>query len=348
MQKTRLVLLFSVFVSLHLPANQSQISMSQTEQAQTGQTSAGESHKEWYSHSFEVMGTQAKVEFEANNKSLADQLIGQVVEEMNRIDRGMSPYKPESELNLINQKASRAPLVISEEMFKLLQRSLYFSRLTKGAFDISFSSVGYLYDYRRKIRPQAAQIEKLTPAIDYRKIKLDSNSLSVFFSDPRVKIDLGGIAKGYAVDRCIQLLQKAGINNAYVNAGGDSRLIGKKQDRLWYIGIRHPRDENKLLANLPLEEIALSTSGDYERFFIEDGVRYHHIIDPKTGQSVDSIQSATILASDSTSADALSTSLFVMGVEQGMSLVNSLEGVSAIIVDHHGKLFVSEDLASAN
>ena len=301
----------------------------------------------WHSHSFQVMGTQAKVEFESDDALKAEQLIKDVVEEMNRIDRLMSPYKADSELTLINNIASKAPLKITDEMFQLLVKSLYFSKLTNGAFDISFSSIGYLYDYRNNRKPTQSQISALKEAINYRKIHLDESKGTVYFADSRVKIDLGGIAKGHAVDQCIKLLQAAGTKNAYVNAGGDSRLLGRKNNRLWYIGVKHPRNPEKLLVNLPLEEVSLSTSGDYERYFEENGVRYHHIIDPKTGDSAREIRSATILADDSTTADALSTSIFILGVRKGMALINEMPGVSAIMVDKHGKLFVSEDMASA-
>ncbi len=301
---------------------------------------------DWYQHSFEVMGTQAKVEFEWNDKHQAQLLIQAVVDEMNRIDRLMSPYKPKSEISQLNNSAWSKPIKVSKEFYDLLVRSQHFSNLTKGAFDISFSSVGYLYDYRQNKKPTAKQIAELKEAINYQKIVLNEKDNSVFFTDKRVKIDLGGIAKGHAVDQSIHILQKAGIVNAYVNAGGDSRIIGKKNDRLWYIGIKHPRNEKKLLANLPLEAAAISTSGDYERYFEEGGVRYHHIINPETGDSVRDIRSATIIADDSTTADALSTSIFVLGIKPGMDLINAMPNVSAIMVDKHGKLFVSKDLAS--
>lgn len=302
---------------------------------------------QWHSHSFEVMGTQAKVEFELTDQKIAMQLIDDVVEEMNRIDQLMSPYKPNSELSLVNLNAAKKPIKISNEFFDLLVKSQRFSELTHGAFDISFSSLAYLYDYRNKKKPTEAQILKLKAAINYQKIILDNKQKTVFFEDPRIKIDLGGIAKGHAVDQSIKILQAAGIKNAYVNAGGDSRLIGRKNNRLWYIGIKHPRDPDKLLVNLPLEEVALSTSGDYERYFEESGVRYHHIIDPQTGDSAREIRSATILANDSTTADALSTSIFILGVEKGMALINEMPDVSAIMVDKNGKLFISKDMTSA-
>lgn len=301
----------------------------------------------WHSHDFHVMGTAARVEFEFSDPKVSQDMIKAVVAEMNRIDQLMSPYKETSELSLINREAANGPVRISQEMFDLLVLSNRYSEITKGAFDISFSSVGYLYDYRNNQKPSDSQIAELKEAINYKMIKLNPEDSSVEFLDKRVKIDLGGIAKGLAVDNSMGILQKAGVKNAYVNAGGDSRLIGKKNGRLWYIGIKHPRDENKLLTNLPLEEVALSTSGDYERFFEENGTRYHHIIDPQTGDSAREIRSATILANDSTTADALSTSVFVMGVQKGMELINSIDGVSAIMVDKHGKLFLSYDMQPA-
>ncbi len=303
---------------------------------------------EWFSHSFHTMGTQAKVEFEIADPKQGKKLIKAVVDEMERINQSMSPYIETSELSQMNLNAAKQPFKISKELFDLLKRSEEFSKLTNGAFDVSFSSVGYLYDYRNNQKPTNSQLLDLQSAINYQNIQLNDENLSVFYTDSRLKIDLGGIGKGYAVDQCIKILQQAGVKNGFVNAGGDSRIIGRKKDRLWYIGIRHPRDESKLIANLPLQDVALSTSGDYERFFEQNNVRYHHIIDPKTGDSAREIQSATILANDSTTADALSTSIFILGVEKGMALVNQLPNVSAIMVNSKGKMFLSKDLAPAN
>lgn len=302
----------------------------------------------WHQKEFDVMGTKAKVEFESESSKQADMLVEQVVAEMHRIDRLMSPFKPDSELSKINQQAGRHPVAISNELFALLEKSEYFSKLTQGAFDISFSSVGYLYDYRKHQRPDESQKKALTPQINYQRIRLNKIEKTVEFDNDKIKIDLGGIAKGHAVDRCIEILISHGIKNAFVSAGGDSRVIGKKNGRLWYIGIRHPRNEGKLIVNLPLQEVAISTSGDYERFFIEDGIRYHHIIDPKTGDSVRNSQSVTILAATSTVADALSTSIFVLGPDKGMQLINKMPDVSAIIINNKGKMHYSNDLISPN
>jgi len=294
------------------------------------------------------MGTEAKVEFQSDSKNLADKLIKEVVAEMRRIDHLMSPFKPESELSQLNQKGFKKTFKVSNEMFRLLELSVEYSELTNGSFDVTFSSLGYLYDFKKGLKPSQKEIEHLTSSIDYQSIVLMPETNSVKFKNKNTRIDLGGIAKGHAVDQCIEILKSAGIKNAFVNAGGDSRVIGKKNDRLWYIGIRDPRDKSKLIVNLPLEEVAISTSGDYERFFIKDNVRYHHILDPKTGDSARDSQSVTVLASNSTDADALSTSVFVLGPEKGLALINSIPDVSAIIIDKAGKMSFSDDLVPAN
>jgi len=305
-------------------------------------------YAKWYHKEFEVMGTKAKVELESDSPQLAQELMLKVVEEMNRIDRLMSPFKPSSELSKINDLAASQEVKISKEMFQLLQRSIEYSEFTGGAFDITFPSVGFNYDYRNKIKPTDRQRKELIHNIDYKSIQLNSNHTSIKFNSKQTKIDLGGIAKGHAVDRCIEILVSKGIKNAFVNAGGDSRVIGKKKDRMWYIGVRHPRDENKLIVNLPLENVAISTSGDYERFFIQDNVRYHHILDPATGDSARKSQSVTIIASNGVDADALSTSIFILGSKEGLKMINQMPDVSAIIIDKDGRMKFSDDLMSVN
>jgi thiamine biosynthesis lipoprotein len=159
-----------------------------------------------------------------------------------------------------------------------------------------------------------------------------------------VQIDLGGIAKGYAIDRAVAILQSHHIDNAYLSLGGDSYVLGQRNDRLWQVGIRHPRDSKAVAITLPLTDIAVSTSGDYERFFVRDGEHIHHILNPRTGKPAGEVMSVTVLAQRGIDADALSTTIFVMGVEQGLALANRLPDVSAIIIDRRGKVHYSEDL----
>ena len=299
---------------------------------------------EWLSDEQAIMGTSIRVELWDEDHVAGEAAIAAVMEEMRRIDRSMSPFIETSELSLINREAALHPVVISQEMFDLLTRSLEFSRLTSGAFDITFSSVGYLYDYRRHIKPTEAEIQRALPGINYHHIILDAEHGTVRFSQPGVRIDLGGIAKGHAVDNCIELLKKRGITHALVTAGGDSRILGDHLGRPWMIGIRDPRRKDGVVAMLPLSDTAVSTSGDYERYFIADGVRYHHIINPKTGHSASEVHSATIIAPTATTTDGLSKTAFILGPEKTIALIETLKGVDAVIVDKKGRLHYSRGL----
>jgi thiamine biosynthesis lipoprotein len=256
----------------------------------------------------------------------------------------MSTYKDDSELSRINRLAAKQALVVNRELFNLIDRSLDFSKKTSGVFDITYSGVGRLYDYRKKKKPADKEIEKTLPLINYRHVLLDRSAKTIKFARPGVRIDLGGIAKGYAVDTSIDLLKVRGITSALVTAGGDSRLIGNKQGRPWMIGIRDPRNREDMIAVLPLMDEAISTSGDYERYFEKDGVRYHHIINPVTGRSAMKARSASVIGPDATTTDALSTSIFILGPKKGLALIESLPGIEAVVIDPSGKMHFSSGL----
>jgi len=292
------------------------------------------------------MGTPVIVELWSESKQQAESCTKQVMLEMHRIDKLMSPYKKTSELARINSKASQHPVRISQELFNLIQRSIQLSELSTGAFDITFASIGYQYDYRRGDTPSDKTIASLLDRINYKNIQLDDKVLSIQFSKADVKIDLGGIAKGYAVDNGIRILQKCGIKQALISAGGDSRIIGDHRGRPWMTGVRDPRAEDKKesILVIPLSDTAVSTSGDYERYFIKDGIRYHHIISPKTGKSAKGAQSVTVLGPDTVTTDGLSTTLFVLGVKQGLALAEKLDGIDAVIIDANGKIHYSSGL----
>ena len=267
-----------------------------------------------------------------------------VIEQMHHVDRTMSPHKADSELSRINRDAARMAVPLSAEMFHLLQRSVAFSRLSGGAFDITFASAGQLYDYRERVRPAPAALARAVGLIGYEGLLLDAPSQCVRFARAGMRIDLGGFAKGYAVDRGAAILRSRGVRNAIVTAGGDSHIVGDRRGRPWTIGVRDPRRPGELAAVLPLADVAVSTSGDYERYFEEGGVRYHHVLDPRTGASAGSVHSVTILAADGLTTEALSKSVFVMGVEKGMRLVESRKGVDAVVVDAQGVLHYSSGL----
>jgi thiamine biosynthesis lipoprotein len=299
---------------------------------------------EWYSQSAGIMGTNIYVEVWAETPVQGELALRAVMAEMERINQLMSPYIDTSELSLINANAGQQPVVISDEMFELLDKSVNISELTKGAFDITFASVGYLYNYKQNQRPDEATIASLLAAVNYKHIDLNKHNKTVAFTHDKVKIDLGGIAKGHAVDNSISLLERMGIMHGLVTAGGDTRLIGDRRGKPWIVGIRDPRDEEKQAVVMPLQDSAMSTSGDYERYFEEDGKRYHHILSPKTGKSTYDVQSVSIIGPSSTYNDALSTAVFVMGLREGLGMINRIDGYDAVVMDNQRKMHYSNGL----
>ncbi len=301
----------------------------------------------WVVREDAIMGTAIRVELWADDRRLGELAAGAVVEEMHRIDRCMSPHKPGSELSRINREAAHRPVPLTDEMYRLVERALAFSRLSDGAFDISYAAVGRLYDYRARLRPDAATLQAARAMVGWRHLHLDAHRRTLRFGLDGMCIDLGGFAKGHAVDRATALLQRRGIAHAMVSAGGDSRAIGNHRGRPWSVAIRHPRRPGDVVAVLPLEDTSISTSGDYERFFEEDGQRYHHLIDPATGGSPSGVHSATILAADGLTSEALSKAVFVLGAQRGLALVETLPGIDAVVVDAQGALRASSGLIPA-
>ena len=293
----------------------------------------------WQQQQRDIMGTRIAVELWHDDEVRGADCSARVFAEMNRINALMSSYLDSSELSYINQNAAIAAVEVSDELLQLIRRSLYFSSISRGAFDITYASVGYAYDYRKREQPSDAAVARNLSAIDYRLIILDDHRIR--FNNSAVRIDLGGIAKGYAVDRAIDILRDCGIDRAMVSAGGDSRIIGDRNGRPWMIGIRHPRKDEAIALRLPLSDSAISTSGDYERFFIDNGERIHHIINPNTGRSAGASWSASVTGPDAMTTDALSTTIFIMGAVEGLALIESLDGYDAIIIDNHGKVHYS-------
>jgi thiamine biosynthesis lipoprotein len=305
----------------------------------------GLAHAEWITRSENIMGTRCSVELWADDKAKGEAAIESVFADMRRIDRLMSTWKEDTEISQVNREASTHPVKISLELFQLLQESVRYSELTKGAFDITYASVGYLYDFKKGVHPDQKAIDAALPGVNWRHMVLDPKTTTVFFQRPGMRIDLGGIAKGHSVDKGIEILQKLGVTRAMVNAGGDTRIIGDRFGKPWWVGVRDPDHEGKTFLKLPLADAAFSTSGDYERYFDEDGKRFHHIIDPKTGDSARKCRSVTVISGSATRTDALTKSVFIMGPEAGIEFINTLPDVDAVAVRPDGKVFYSKGLA---
>ena len=307
---------------------------------------SGQAWSEWLRAGQDVMGTTIHVELWHEDSDTRTRAAAAVFEEMHRIDRLWSPHRNGSDINTLNRDAALQPTPVTAETITLIGHALDFGTRSGGAFDISFAAVGHLYDYRNKIKPDAAAIATHLPFVDYRQVIVDPAKRQIRFGKPGMKIDLGGIAKGYAVERAAAILRSFRIGSAMVSAGGDMRILGDKRGRAWVVGIKHPRRAGEMAALLPLQDTALSTSGDYERFFLDaDGTRHHHILDPKTGRSADQCQSVSIIGADGTMTDGLSTTLFVLGPQAGLKLLaRDFPGYDAVIIDRDGKLIYSEGL----
>ncbi len=290
------------------------------------------------------MGTAIRVELWSDDRRQALSAHDAVMREMHRIDRAMSPHKPLSELSIINRHAASRPVELSEEMTRLIARAIDFSRLSDGAFDITYAAVGQLYDYRQRVLPSAAAIARACESVGWRNLDLDPVARSLRFAREGVRIDLGGFAKGHAVDNAAAILERCGIRHAIVSAGGDSRVLGDHRGRPWTVAIRDPRRPTEIVAVLPLEDVSVSTSGDYERYFEAGGVRHHHLLDPRTGRSPASVRSVTILSPDGLTSEGLSKCVFVLGVDEGLRLIESQPGVDAVVIDAAGRLHRSSGL----
>jgi len=299
---------------------------------------------EWTGESRPMMGTEITVYLWHDDVAAGNAAVEAVFTEVARIDNLMSTYKEESLLSKINREAADGPVPAGDELYRLILRSLDISVITLGAFDVTYDSVGQHYDFRERQHPDAETIEQELGNIDYRFVKMHADTQSIEFAQKGVRINLGGIAKGYAVEQGVHILRQRGVRHAIVTAGGDSRLLGDRRGKPWVVGVRDPRKEGEVAVRIPLENDAISTSGDYERFFDEDGIRYHHIIRPETGLPADGVHSATIVGPDAVITDALSTSVFVMGVDQGLRLIATLPDYEGIVIDASGRMFYSDGL----
>ena len=302
------------------------------------------SYAEWLGDTREMMGTDVSVHLWHENADEGMSVVEEIFTEVARIEGLMSTYIEGSEISEINRGAADGPVAAGDELINLILRSLDISVLTHGAFDITYDSIGQHYDFRERRRPDAATIQEGLERIDYRLVEVDRLEGTVRFLEPGVRINLGGIAKGYAVERAVNLLRSRGIRHAIVTAGGDSRLLGDRRGQPFMVGIRDPRNEGEVVLAMPLEDEAISTSGDYERYFEEDGTRYHHIIQPATGEPAGGVRSATIIGPDAVLTDALSTSVFVLGVDRGLRLIATLPDYEGIVIDAEGRLFYSDGL----
>ncbi|MDO3378396.1 FAD:protein FMN transferase [Geoalkalibacter halelectricus] len=290
-----------------------------------------------------LMGTVVEINVLDQDARRAQAAVEAAFAEMARIEELMSVQRPDSEVARLGR--AEQSLAVSTETAEVLALGLEIARRSAGAFDPSLGRLKALWDLEGDAPriPEQAAIAAALEGIGPQALRLEG--LRVYKAHPELVVDLGGIAKGYAVDRAVAVLEQAGIASASVNAGGDLRLLGGRGERPWRIGIQHPREAGEVLTILELSDRAVVTSGDYERYFEQDGRRYHHIFDPRTGFPADAVQSVTLVADSAMLADALATAVFVLGPRQGLDLVGEFPGVEVLIVDAAGALHASAGMA---
>lgn len=293
------------------------------------------------------MGSRFELVAIHESKDTRDQAIASAIKEIKRIESLISSWNAKSETSKINANAGTQAIKISEELFQLIERSIKVSKLTNGAFDISFNSLDpiWIFDGREMKAPDSSLISASVKKINYKNIMLNRENLTVYLHEKGMKIGFGAIGKGYAANRAKKVMLDHGIENGLINAGGDLIAWGKQENgQPWKIGIADPSKEKEYIAWLSVKDMSVVTSGNYEKFVIIDGKKYGHIIDPKTGWPVEGIKSVTLVSPDAELSDALATSVFVLGIKKGLDLVNQLKNVECLIIDDQNKIRTSNNL----
>jgi len=273
--------------------------------------------------------------------------IDKAIAEVKRIENLISDWIPTTQISEVNKNAGINPVKVDDEVYQLVTRANKISKLTNGAFDISYASMDKIwkFDGSMKEMPTKEAIKNSVEKIGYEKIIMNDSAKTIFLKEKGMKLGLGGIGQGYIADKVKALLQSEGCKSGIVNVSGDINTWGKQIDgKPWTIGIINPINKNKVFATFPLEDSAVETSGSYEKFVMFNGVRYSHIIDPRTGYPATGVVSVSVFAKQTEIADALATGIFVLGIDVGLDLVNQLKGIECIIVDDKGKIHTSKGI----
>jgi FAD:protein FMN transferase len=295
-----------------------------------------------------AMGSALELTAWSADETAADEAFRAVFAEFDRLDRMMSVWKPESDIVRLNEAAGEHPVPVSPETIEVLEQARTISEWTGGKFDVTFGALSDLWKFDQdqdNTIPDPQEVKRRLPLINYRNLLVDRRAHTAFLTRRGMRAHLGGIGKGYAVERSVTILRARGLRDFMIQAGGDMYVGGRRGDRSWRLGIQDPRGpRGATFATVELSDATFSTSGDYERFFIKDGRRYHHIIDPSTGEPARGCRSVTIVAPSATLADGLSTGVFLLGPTEGMALIERLPDVAGVIVSSANQVLVSKRL----
>jgi thiamine biosynthesis lipoprotein len=300
-----------------------------------------------YRKTTSLLGSPFDISVVSKDSLQGNEWTNQAIDEVKRIENLISDWIPTTQLSNINTNAGIQPIKVDLEVYNLVERALKISKITNGAFDISYASMDKIwkFDGSMKKMPSEDEIKKSVEKVGYQNVVLNPKDTTIFLKNKGMKIGLGGIGQGYIADKIKELLKSKGCESGLVNVSGDISTWGKQIDgKPWTIGIINPMNKNKVFATFPLEDTAVETSGSYEKYVVFDGKRYSHIIDPRTGYPESGIVSISVFAKQTEMADAFATGIFVMGVEVGLDFVNQIKGLECIIVDDKGVIHASKNI----
>ena len=301
-----------------------------------------------YKRAMKLMGNQFELTVVAHTKGWADQMIDEGVKEIQRIEKLLTTFSDDSETNLINSNAGIQPVTVSDVTFHIIERSIRISSITQGSFDITYGSIDkslWNFDETMTSLPSPKKARQMVRLINYKNIELDAENKTVFLKEKGMRIGFGGIGKGYAAEMAKEVMKKNDVSSGIVNASGDLTTWGTQPDgKPWTVGIVHPDYKSYPFSYMNISDMAVATSGNYEKFVMIDGKKYSHTIDPRTGLPVSGIKSVTIISPNAEICDAMATPVMIMGIEHGLYLINQLKQVECLIIDDNNKIYTSDNI----
>jgi thiamine biosynthesis lipoprotein len=311
-------------------------------------TTAETAVKQLFKKQVKLMGNQFELSAAGYSARWAEDVINAGINEIRRIEQLLTTFKDDSETNQVNKNAGIAPVKVSRETFNLIERALRISKVTQGAFDITYGSVDkklWNFDTTATTLPDRQTAFKMVRLINYRNVILNSNNHTVFLKEKGMRIGFGGIGKGYAAEMAKQVMQQMGCDSGIVNASGDLTAWGYQPNgNPWTVGIVNPNTSNTAFSYMNVTNMAVATSGNYEKYIMIDGKRYSHTINPKTGLPVSGIKSVTIIAPNAEIADAMATPVMIMGVKAGLHMINQMKDIEAVLIDDNDNIYASNNI----
>ncbi len=294
------------------------------------------------------MGNRFELSVVSDSEKWANEKIDAGIDEIKRIEKLLTTFSDDSETNQVNKNAGIMPMPVSRETFNLIQRSIRISELTQGAFDITYGSIDkrlWNFDQNMTSLPDKATAKKMVRLINFRNIVLDDEKCTVFLREEGMRIGFGGIGKGYAAERAKQVMKEQGVESGVVNASGDLNAWGiQPNGNKWTVGIANPDSSHEVFSYMTISDLAVATSGNYEKFIMVDGKKYSHTINPRTGLPVTGIKSVTIITTNAEIADAMATPVMIMGIHTGLDLINQMKNIEAVIIDDDNRLYTSNNI----